>query len=57
MNKLLEHLRNLDGFEFCLECEVYTTIAKPTTEIDILNASNEVKKNVVPFEELFCDRN
>lgn len=50
LNRLLEHLRNLDGFEFSLECEMYTAIAKPTTEIDVLNTLNEVKKKVVPFE-------
>ena len=55
LNKLLEHVSNLDGIEFSHECGVNTTIAKPTTKIDILNALNEVKKKVVPVEELFCD--
>jgi len=38
-----------------LNAGVYTTIAKPTTKINILNALNEVKKKVVPVEDLFCD--
>jgi hypothetical protein len=47
----------LDGFEFIMNCDVYTTNAKPATEIDVLNTLNEVKKKVLPFEELFQNGN